>query len=155
MPRWSPFIPYFWSLVKKTDTCWVWQGDMSKGYGRIWRGKRRYAAHRVAYELAHGEIPGGLLVCHHCDNKPCVRPSHLFAGTHKGNMQDWTKKGLNKALENGTLTKYGDDNWMRKPRSKDFRKRLSKKLKYDIKIGARLVLKDKKTGRIIGTKVAA
>ena len=48
-------------------------------------------AHRIAYELAYGPPEGQVL--HHCDNPPCVRPSHLYDGTHKQNMADRTNRG--------------------------------------------------------------
>lgn len=31
--------------------------------------------------------------CHTCDNKLCVRPSHIFIGTKSDNMQDMIRKG--------------------------------------------------------------
>ena len=108
MPRWTPFEPYFWSLVRKGDGCWEWQGDRwGKGYGRITRGQRRETAHRVAYELAIGPITEGALVCHRCDNKLCVRPDHLFLGTQSDNMQDWTKKGKNRLANDRSLWSMG------------------------------------------------
>ena len=67
---------------------------MPQGYGLIKRKDgAQLRAHRVAYELAYGEIPSGLFVCHHCDNPCCIRPSHLFLGSHDENMADMVIKG--------------------------------------------------------------
>jgi len=81
----------FWSKVeiRGPDECWEWMGAKSdKGYGRFWVNDQMWAATRVAFILAHVEIPGGLLVLHTCDNPGCVNPDHLYAGTHKDNHLD-------------------------------------------------------------------
>lgn len=83
----------FWQNVRKTKKCWLWIGPyMSNAYGHMSVGNKRTGAHRYSYELHYGPIPKGLFICHKCDNKQCVRPSHLFAGTHKENMDDMRQK---------------------------------------------------------------
>jgi anaerobic ribonucleoside-triphosphate reductase activating protein len=79
----------FWSKVEKGAGCWLWKaGKQSQGYGGFWYKGHTQQAHRVAWELANGSIPEGLVVCHRCDNPGCVRPAHLFLGTVEDNNSD-------------------------------------------------------------------
>jgi len=92
----------FWSKVdvKGPDECWEWQGaKSSRGYGSFKVGGKIYKVHRIIWMIYKGSIPHGKLICHHCDNEPCVNVKHLFMGTQKDNMQDMIKKGRgNKAI---------------------------------------------------------
>lgn len=84
----------FWSKVRFGPGCWEWAGSLSpQGYGRFSVSNYPEYAHRLVYELVAGPIPAGLYVCHHCDNRKCVRPDHLFAGSHQDNTDDMVAKG--------------------------------------------------------------
>ena len=93
-----------WSKVQvgAADECWPWIGSVNGGYGRTQIDGKNYYAHRVIFDLAHpGMInraspenrrgPGLLL--HHCGDRLCCNPSHLYIGTQKDNMQDRLKTG--------------------------------------------------------------
>lgn len=90
-------IARFWSLAAQTapDDCWLWQGSHHKdGYGNF--SGHSGGAHRVAWKLINGPIPPGLLVCHRCDVRRCVNPSHMFLGTHLDNTRDMIAKARQK-----------------------------------------------------------
>lgn len=81
----------FWEFVNKTEGCWEWIGALRNGYGAIGLGKRSNGiqyAHILSFEWHRGPVPVGLEVCHDCDNRKCIRPNHLYAGTYSQNLQD-------------------------------------------------------------------
>ena len=83
----------FWKMVKKTDSCWVWKGtQFGHGYGNFRCCGDSCPAHRMSWIITHGRIPEKMHVLHHCDNRLCVRPSHLWIGTHMDNVIDKVKK---------------------------------------------------------------
>lgn len=131
--------------VTKTDTgCWTWNRPVyGAGYPYLYVGpkKKRTAlrASRVAWELAHGPIPSGHYVCHHCDTPSCVRIDHLFLGTPKDNMADMTRKGRNyhpgrrdrskcrnghNYADNVVITKHGYNRCVQCYKSKQERRRV-------------------------------
>lgn len=84
----------FWSKVDKSGECWVWTaGLFSNGYGQFKCDGYPIGAHVYSYEESNGPIPAGEVVMHSCDNRRCVRPSHLSAGRQSKNIEDCKQKG--------------------------------------------------------------
>lgn len=87
----------FWSLVQRSDSCWLWVGRFVKNgyqYGYFDIGEKSMYAHRFSWALHHGLMPpDGMHICHTCDVPQCVRPDHLFLGTARENKWDSIRKG--------------------------------------------------------------
>lgn len=89
------WVKVFNSRFQRTDSgCLEWAGHLNKhGYGRFVFDGKQWFTHRLAYVLGVGDIPNGLMVCHHCDNPPCGEIGHLFLGTAADNLADMRAKG--------------------------------------------------------------
>lgn len=86
----------FWASVDTTTfgECWIWTGQRRRdGYGVFVVGGRKYGAHRYSLMLTGRTLESGEFVCHRCDVKACVRPSHLFVGDALANNRDARDKG--------------------------------------------------------------
>jgi len=98
-------INRFWSKIniietwyEKPNECWEWKLDCDNdGYGKFFNSilGRPTGAHRFSYELFYGQIPNGLVICHECDNPPCINPIHLSAKTQQQNINDAINKNRN------------------------------------------------------------
>ncbi|MBP27876.1 MAG: endonuclease [Methylobacterium sp.] len=69
------------SMPEPNSGCILWFGTGSRsGYGLISLPKphgRQVFAHRLAYELAVGEIQAGLVIDHLCRTPRCINPAHM------------------------------------------------------------------------------
>lgn len=83
------------SMPEPNSGCRLWlRNTWGGGYGRISVGGVERPAHVVAWELHHGKpVPPGLHICHKCDVRACIEPTHLFDGTRSDNMADMHRKG--------------------------------------------------------------
>lgn len=91
----------FWKKVDKKSSkngCWLWiGGKISAGYGIFNLGGIPSLAHRISFQSSGGKLsaekPFVLHDCPNGDNKACVNPAHLWAGSHADNMRDKELKG--------------------------------------------------------------
>ena len=68
------------------DDCWPWQKSVgSHGYGQAWDGITVRLAHRCAWSLENGPIPGEMTVGHICGTLRCCNPTHLRLLTNEEN----------------------------------------------------------------------
>lgn len=105
-------VKRFWSkvVIGKDDECWEWLGSVdAQGRARFSIYKIPVNAARVMYQLTIGDIPEGLCVLHTCDNRGCINPYHLYAGTNQDNVNDRNRKGRQAKGEKSGVAKLTED----------------------------------------------
>lgn len=101
------------------DSCWNWTACKTPiGYGKIGKGGDEgwVFSHRVAFELANGNLPEGMVVMHLCDNPSCCNPLHLRAGTQAENLRDMRAKGRDCRGEKMSSALYSSDKFLARPK---------------------------------------
>ena len=89
--------------------CWEWQGRKNPdGYGYMTVDKSSKGVHRVV-GMMKKDFKKGLSVLHHCDNRACANPEHLFVGTQKDNVKDMIRKERNTRGEAMRYSKLTDN----------------------------------------------
>ncbi len=86
----------FWSKVsiRGKNECWPWlKSIVGKGYGSVFLtvpGRcTQHKAHKVAYEIHHNiMLEPYVHSLHHCDNRLCCNPKHIYSGTNDDNIRD-------------------------------------------------------------------
>lgn len=94
-------IRRFWEKVVVQDGCWDWTGRNKDGYGMTSLKGATVYAHRLSYEIHHGEIPDGMIIDHICFTPQCSNPDHLRMVTYKQNTEH--RQGPGKDNTSGRL----------------------------------------------------
>jgi hypothetical protein len=104
----APVLRRFLAKVRRDPHprgCWLWhRANHPFGYGQFSVAHAvAIGAHVASYAIHVGDVPDGMMVCHHCDTPLCVNPEHLFLGTHTDNVRDAAKKGRLSLQEKGRI----------------------------------------------------
>jgi hypothetical protein len=86
----------FWSKVdiRTPEECWEWQASLhTSGYGRFKLASYWCVmANRMSLVMHTNDDRLDRMALHHCDNRKCCNPHHLYWGTHTDNMRDCVRR---------------------------------------------------------------
>ena len=100
----------FWNKVdvREPENCWEWLAYRNQyGYGQFWFENKKVNATRVVMFIRGYDVQDKM-VCHHCDNRACVNPNHLYLGDQKENMEDAVERGRIPTGEDHGRSKLSD-----------------------------------------------
>lgn len=105
--RWEQYLGANVEIDSVTG-CWEWTARRDKdGYGDVYIDRHRFRAHRLSLVVWGTPAAPGEVVCHSCDNPPCINPDHLRPGTSADNASDRKARGrygLNSGEKNGSAS---------------------------------------------------
>lgn len=115
--RYMPVIVRVFAQSKPVDSgCIEWQGKLNQhGYGVTKKDGKEIRAHRLIYFEMNPASDQSLNVLHHCDNRKCINPYHLYLGTQQENMRDMAVRGRARGgAKPGNRNSVGNKGWLKK-----------------------------------------
>lgn len=84
-------------MPEPNSGCFLWTGDfIPGGYGRKRHLGKWVYAHRLVYEMEHGEIPKDMTIDHLCRVRSCVNTRHMEVVTGRENtLRGFSPSALN------------------------------------------------------------
>lgn len=102
------------------EACWLWISGKSE-YPNLTIEGRNIKAHRLSWMLANDtyDLTSTDFICHHCDNRRCVNPSHLYRGDARTNVEDMFRRGRatpteQRRIQHALAAPRGDQHWTRR-----------------------------------------